>query len=297
MSFQKYVRTFAAQSYDPAELVAATDEEATELAHLDTNLQKSIDIEPNFAMVTWPTSIKLRVRLFPIPFTREERTTQALFISNEVNYQKVPFYEHLNCYAALNLVYEGKGCATYEKDQQIFSGNHMGDLALKIGEANLIYCKPFPQQTALQLICQQRHLGAAKWAITTHQMKEEKINTIPIFSCGGYFQPHQALENYIPLYATLSSTNDLKTQVVIKSQQFWHEKKIFETQGGKLGENHYYFHDPISTEESLSLSAALAAGYARIRLIDEDDERIYKSFGYVYSSLAQETVDITFIPA
>ena len=306
MYFRKSLRALTGHTYDPADFIAPTDEEAFELGYLDTSKQQGSSVEPLFHEVAWPDSFVLRVHLAPVSLATEAQQVNAQYTSNDVAYQKVPFYDAgflqgslaNNCYAAVELIYEGTGFYIPERERQIFKGFQFGEFAwnsLQKEKPALIYRKPFPMQTVPELICTHRHQGAGKWMIETHQVKERQVNEMPIFAYGGYYQLQQPLEKCVPIYATLSSSAEQKTLVLLKSQQYWHEKRVFEAQPGRLGETTYYFHDSMNPEEILSLSAAIASGCAQVCLEQDDEKKLYKSFRYEHTSIGRDTIDITFI--
>src|SRR5262249_13272618 len=150
-----------------------------------------------------------------------------------------------NCYAGIDLVYTGTGHLLQETILLYFTGWHAGEFQLKTRseKRDLIYHKPFPTQHPQNLVCTQQHTDAGKWLITTHLKKPLKANEVPIFSYGGVYQPALSLDSVMPVYATLAGSSDRATRVTIRSQKFWHEKGVLETQPVQLGDTIYSFHD------------------------------------------------------
>jgi hypothetical protein len=305
MNLEKSLRAFVSPAYDPTEIVAATDEEAVDLAHLNTDLRPGREVVPLFDEEYWPNSLTLRARLLPIPFQEEQRQTQAVFISNEISFQSTLFYglthqegplRH-SCYAGVDVIYEGSGMVYQEGTPQPFTGWQVGDFQLKglLEKQGVLYHKAFPVQHVSLLMCAQRHLGAGKWLITTHLKKKQGANEVPIFSYGGIYQHHLPLDHVIPLYATLAGANEQKTRVTLKSQKFWYDKGMKETQPVMLGDTTYAFHDLVNPEEIMSLGAAIAVGRVRVGLEIKGESKIYHSRRAQRMSQNDGLVEITFV--
>jgi hypothetical protein len=301
MTLEKSFRALVSPAYEPIDPVATTDEEALDLAQLNTDSRQGLENFSVLGIDTWPNSLTLRVRLLPVPFSQKMRQIMAQFVSNEKTFTPTLFYDGShqegnllnNCYTGIDLIYEGTGSLEHENTSQFFSGWGVGEYRLNTAE--LIYHKPFPTQLAAPLLFNQQHLGAGKWSMTTHHQNQPKVNEIAIFSYGGVYQPHLTFDLVMPIYATLAGTNDLQTRVTLRSQKFWHDKGILETQSVKVEDTTYAFHDPIAEEARMNLGAVLAGGRVKVCLEREGEQKEYQSRRYQNIPGHQGIVDITFV--
>jgi hypothetical protein len=291
MILERSLRSLMGKPYDPEELVLPTDEEALDLADLDTAVRGAHEAIPVIGEAGWPESVILPVRLMPVDFSQEIRQVSASYIANNLEHQSVFIYAlqggqgalEYNCCAGVDFLYEGTDIADFA-------------VTSVSGDTRVLYRKLFPMPKETRLKQVQRHVGGGKWVISTHQ-KPEKKDEIPIFAYGGIYQSHMQLEQCVPVYATLQGSTDLKTLVVLKSQRFWHEKGVLEGRPARVGENTYYFHDSISKEESLSVSEAICNGYVRLVLEDKENKeerKIYHSKSYVKNNQGNDMIDLTF---
>jgi hypothetical protein len=290
MSLEKSLRALMGPAYDPTDPIAATDDEATDKALLTTEDRTGQDIVPIFEDEFWPRNLSLRVRLNPIPFSVDQHQLTSSFVANDTTCAETLFYARVHqegqlvdsCFAGIDLVYAGQSLE--------YDGFRLRFLHDKAG---VIYHKAFPVQRAPSVMCKQQHKGAGQWSITTHRQQPFKDNEVPIFAYGGIYQPNLPLESLVPVYATIAASADQKTQVTLKSQKFWYEKGVFETQSTQLGDTIYSFHDPCPETETQSLATLIHNGTVKITLEHEDERKIYKSVRY--QSL-QGLIDMTFIP-
>lgn len=305
MNFEKSIRALISPAYDPTDPIAATDEEAVDLAELNTDVRPGRIVWSVIEETDWPNSLSLRICLVPVAFSDHHRAITATFASNETVFASTMLYDASHqegklldhCYAGIDLMYEGTGSLVQEETPQFFSGWQVGEYQIKPLQAKpgLLYHKAFPTQTAASLMCTQQHQGSGQWLTSTHLQKNLRVNEIPIFSYGGVYQKDLSIDLVMPLYATLAGTSDYKTRVTLKSQKFWHDKGVYENRSVQVDDTVYTFHDPISGEEELSLGAAILKGAVRILLEREGEHKIYRSRCYQNIRDQHETLEITFI--
>lgn len=223
-----------------------------------------------------PEVLILRCNLKPIPMVHT--STQAQLILEGEALKSIPLYRkgsiaygydregESSHWQGIALNYLGTGQGSYHGEKFTFQGTTlpMGEIACE----NPFYIKPFCVET-------QNHQERQTTLISQQLLTSPPgiLNVRVLRGYGGYYKPGIALEEIQQIYYSLSAIqSDTRIRLYTSSQL-----KLNLTPP-PLGGKGIAFHPPPKEEEFLSLSGALAAGYAHIDVITEFNTVTFHSY-------------------
>jgi hypothetical protein len=222
----------------------------------------------------------LRCRLHPIPLLNKAITVRLISegesLTEELLYNEdtvSPGYEGdvaNSQWKGIALEYVGVGRGIHQEKEFVFHGNTLP--TGQIADKNPLYIKPFQVETQS---CTLRTTTLA----TGHTLTSPPgvLNTRMLRGYGGYYQPGCPLADIGQVYYSLTSSYT-QTRVRLHTTSDLQAQRTPPPHGGQEFNHKLVFNPHLREEEYLSLTGALAAGYARLSVLTEGSVVSYASY-------------------
>lgn len=173
-------------------------------------------------------------------------------------------------WSGIAVEYTGSGQGIYQGEKFVFSGKTLP--FGKIEETRPLYLKPFCVETQSYQV-RTTTLSAGQVLTSPPGV----LNTRVLRGYGGYYQPGISLEQIQQVYYALTSDYD-RTRIRLYTSSELQAQHTPPPRGGRQFNNEIMFTPLPREEEYMSLSGALAAGYARLSLKTEIGVVSYSSY-------------------
>ncbi len=225
-----------------------------------------------------PEMLALRCVLHPIPFLNKAPKVQL--ISEGESLAEAFLYDDAsvsqgdakNCqWSGVALEYVGVGQGIYQGEKFIFSGKTFP--FGKMEERTPLYLKPFCVET-------QSYQVRTTTLTAGHVLTSPPgvLNTRVLRGYGGYYQPGIPLEQIQQVYYALTSDYD-QTRIRLYTSSALQTQHTPPPRGGRDFNQEVMFSPLPREEDYLSLTGALAAGYARFSVTTDCGSVPYTSYG------------------
>lgn len=163
--------------------------------------------------------------------------------------------------------------------------------SVALHEGDVIYEKPFAFAKPGTLV-NTFTTNESTRAILKNPPGRENVRYL--YGYGGRFEGGLPLEAYEQIYFEAVDGGDA-SEIVLTSESIWRSREV-SLDGEGIYQNHKVMKDPtIKAEQSLNLGAALAGGYASLRITDpEGESQLYHSVSACCPHESPEFIDITF---
>lgn len=202
------------------------------------------------------------------PICMKDKTVKVRLISEGEVLEDTPLYEEESLafgyekeikhsqWQGIALEYTGMGRGVYQGESFHFDGKTLPHGHIEIGHP--LYFKPFKVDTDNH---QERTTTLASGQILTSP--PGALDAQVLRGYGGYYKEGIAPEEIQQVYYSLTSTHT-QTRVRLFTSSTLHEQHTSPPNGGRDFHRDVIFNPSIQEEEYLSLSGAIATGYARL---------------------------------
>lgn len=302
MELEKGIRAQHLRPYPQGHWEPPTKSNATPVI-LDTSQRCG----QNLAMMeprAWPEKITLRLLWRKAPLQALGTTVQV--VTSQEQFARCNFYDPKGtddpafathaASQAVELLYQGLGAASIGGETVLIRGMKYEAGQLDIGPEGLVYTKAFKVQDAQSLVLRRTRINPTAWLVTPPLRPDKAaVNLVPLISYGGYCKPSCRLADIEQVYARITY-KDKRTSLELKGQSYLAQKGIAPPLGGTMGRNTYQYMEPITPEDTLSLAGLLQTGAVKIRVMTQDETRVYASIGFQQEDQKTQLFDGIFVP-